>query len=246
MKKTKGLILSFAVILMLSACGQSEVNNEEIDNNAGGANLETSEANENDNNEANNLEDNNQEQDEVANNNDNESTNENEANEVVNEENNTTDDVANEENNNVTDDVVMIDPVTLYFSDDQGLDTYRVETTVSVTKDEAGAMKAMELWSAGPTHDGLYPLLPEGTSVEFVEFHDGVAHVSFSNELNDLNLGSGGLQMLTDQIAMMLQQFDYDQTQIMIEGEEVGEFQGHMDLSDPIEAGNPEDYEWME
>jgi len=246
MKKMNGLFLSLAVILMLAACGQSDMNNEELDNNAGGANEETNEETDNENNnEGNNLEENGQEDAMNDSNNLEENANEepNDTNAVeeeveveVNEEAN----VTNEE------EIEMINSVTLYFSDNELMEMYRVESDMSVTKDETGALDAMKLWAAGPNHDKLYPLIPEGTSIEYVEFHNDVAHVSFTDGLNEANLGSSGYKMLTEQIALMLEQFDYDQTQIMISGEVVGEFQGHMDLSEPIQAGNPEDYQWME
>lgn len=222
MKKTKGLLLTLAVTLVLTACGQSDVNNEELDNNAGGADLGTNE--------------------ETVDNNENSINEENKDEETTNT---TTEDTNQENGTSEEEEVAMIDSPTLFFSDDQLMEMYRVASDTSVTNDEAGAIEVMELWAAGPTLDGLYPLLPEGTNVEFVEFRDNVARVSFSEELNDANLGSSGHKMLTEQIALMLGQFGYDQTQIMISGEEVGEFQGHMDLSEPIEAGNPDDYEWM-
>jgi len=232
MKIMSGLFLSLAVILMLAACGQSDMNNEELDNNAGGANEEITNEN---NNEGNNLEENGQEEDA------NEETNDtNTEEEVVEEEVNEEANVTNEE------EIEMINSVTLYFSDNELMEMYRVESNISVTKDETGALDAMKLWAAGPNHDKLYPLIPEGTSIEYVEFHNDVAHVSFTDELNEANLGSSGYKMLTEQIALMLEQFDYDRTQIMIGGEIVGEFQGHMDLSEPIQAGNPEEYQWME
>ncbi|WP_280771328.1 GerMN domain-containing protein [Salipaludibacillus daqingensis] len=244
MKKTKGLLLSLATILVLSACGQS--NNEELENNnEGAANAETSEEmneNEEENNSNENIEAN--ENEDNGNNNALENNNNNNNDEEQNEEAN--EEVNNEQNNANEEEVAMIDSVTLYFSDDQLLQNYRVNSEVSVTSDEAGGMEAMELWAAGPTQDGLYPLLPEGASVDFVEFHDNIAHVSFSSDINEANLGSSGELMLTEQIALMMEQFGYNQTQILIDGDEVDEFLGHMDLSEPIEAGNPEDYEWME
>jgi len=245
MKKMNGLFLSLAVILMLAACGQSDMNNEELDNNAGGANEEINEETDNENNnEGNNLEENGQEDamndsnnlEENANEEPNDTNAVEEEEEQVNEEAN----VTNEE------EIEMINSVTLYFSDNELMEMYRVESDMSVTKDEIGALDAMKLWAAGPNHDKLYPLIPEGTSIEYVEFHNDVAHVSFTDGLNEANLGSSGYKMLTEQIALMLEQFDYDQTQIMISGEVVGEFQGHMDLSEPIQAGNPEEYQWME
>ncbi|WP_158282309.1 GerMN domain-containing protein [Salipaludibacillus keqinensis] len=240
------------------SANETELNeNDELNENENENGNEDEEANEstpaNENNMNEDVEEhqvNNEEENSVENNL-NESMNDegNYEEEIDNEENNAKeeDEIANEENTAVEDDeATMIDSVTLYFSDDQLLNTYRVQSDVSVTDDESGAMQAMELWAAGPTHDGLYSLLPQEASVEFVKFHGDTAHVSFSEDLNEANLGSSGELMFTEQVALMMEQFGFDQTQILIVGNEVGEFLGHMDLSDPITAGNPEDYEWME
>ncbi|WP_416148540.1 GerMN domain-containing protein [Salipaludibacillus sp. HK11] len=243
MKKITGIFLALGLTLTLAACGQSDTNNDEAENNAGGANSneeETSNENnvDNENNEVNNNNSEGNEQDESLNNdlneNANENTNENETEEAANEEMNTTDDVD------------MIDSVTLYFPDDQGLEMYRVASDVSVSSDEAGAMEAMNLLIAGPTHDELHALIPENARVDSIEFQDNVAYVSFSDELLEANLGSSGELMLTEQVALMMEQFGYDQTKILIGDEEVPNFLGHMDISEPIQAENPEDYQWFE
>lgn len=249
MKKLKWLFLSMSLAIVLTACGgENENNSENLNNDPGDNNNVENDVNneENDNsNDVNNDINNNENNDEndensnEANENNNNNDAENNSNDI-NGENNNNNDNANEEA------AAVIDDVTLYFSDDQLLETYRVSSGVSVNEDETGAFEAMELWAAGPTQDGLYPLLPEGTNVDYVEFHDDTAHVSFSEEINEANLGSSGELMLTEQIALMMEQFGFDQTQILIEGDDAGDFLGHMTLSDPVEAGNPDDYEWYE
>ncbi|PRO65912.1 GerMN domain-containing protein [Alkalicoccus urumqiensis] len=134
----------------------------------------------------------------------------------------------------------MVDPLHLYYADAELLDTFKVEADTSVTMDDAGAMEAMELWAAGPEEEELYGLLPEGASVQSVELDDTMATVSLSPEAEDANLGSSGEMMLTDQIALMMEQFGAEETMILIDGEEVSDFLGHMDLSEPIQAGDPE------
>jgi hypothetical protein len=253
MKKITGMFLALGLTLTLAACGQSDTNTNEVENNEGGANANSNEeetSNENnvanENNEVNNdnLEAN--EQEDSLNNDLNDAANENEiANENDTENANETEEAANEEMN-ATDDVAMIESVTLYFSDDQLMEMYRVASDVSVSSDEAGAMEAMNLWTTGPTHEGLYTLLPENTRVETIEFQDNVAHVSFSDDILEANLGSDGEAKITIQVALMMEQFGYNQTKILIAGEEVPNFLGHMDISEPIQAENPEDYAWFE
>jgi hypothetical protein len=188
----------------------------------------------------------------------NNTTNDSDAEEMSEEENNASDNSSangnsdNHENeteenagNNAEADeeAALVSPLYLYFSDDQLLTTYKVEADHSVSKDEAGAMEAMELWAAGPSEETLYGLLPEGASVQSVELKDGMAYVSLSADVKDANLGSTGEGMLTDHIAMMMEQFGASQTMILIDGEETSDFLGHLDLSQPIEAGSPDNYE---
>ncbi|MCE7794114.1 GerMN domain-containing protein [Salipaludibacillus sp. CUR1] len=261
MKHLKMIVLSLSLLLVLAACGQNEnVIEEEDGNNTGNAGLESNETeveetDENDPAEANNEENENNlagNNDNADNNNENNVTS-NEANEETAEEEvgnagNTNEDINEEANEEGTaeDEDGVVDPVTLYFSDDQLLNNYREKTDLSVSADEPGAMEAMDLWTAGPSHDDLYTLLPEGTAVEHINFQGDTAHISFSEEITEANLGSSGELMLIEQIAMMMEQFGYDQTKILISGEEVDDFLGHADLTEPVSAGNPEDFEWIE
>ncbi|UTR13382.1 GerMN domain-containing protein [Salipaludibacillus sp. LMS25] len=226
MKKLTGLCLALSFILLLTACNQNEnttsnENNASTDNNGDATNDIGNE--DNANNEGN--------------------ANENDAavNSSSTEEANN-----NEENSDATEEAGTIDNLTLYFSDDQLMHTYRIKSGVSVADNEAGALEAMQLWAAGPTHSDLYPLLPEGTTVDSVEFDDESAYVSFSVEINEANFGSGGELMMTEQVAMMMEQFGYDKTVILIDGQEPGEILGHIESSEPIPANDPEDYEWID
>lgn len=144
------------------------------------------------------------------------------------------------------DDVAMVNGVVLYFADYDLMGTYRVETDLNVTADEAGAKQAYELWLAGPTHEDLVSLLPAATKVQSVEFKDGVAYVSFSSDILEANLGSTGELMVTEQIALIAEQFGYSRTQILVDGQVPESFLGHMDVSEPIEAEDPEQIDEME
>ncbi|WP_147804442.1 GerMN domain-containing protein [Alkalicoccus halolimnae] len=165
----------------------------------------------------------------------------NSSNNSSNHDNETEENAGN--NAEADEEAALVSPLYLYFSDDQLLTTYKVEADHSVSKDEAGAMEAMELWAAGPSEETLYGLLPEGASVQSVELEDEMAYVSLSPDVKDANLGSTGEGMLTDHIAMMMEQFGASQTMILIDGEETSDFLGHLDLSRPIEADSPDNYE---
>ncbi|MBU8908382.1 GerMN domain-containing protein [Desertibacillus haloalkaliphilus] len=136
-------------------------------------------------------------------------------------------------------------PVTLYFTDQQQMEIYRVEESIEATDDEL--FKAtLETWIAGPTHNELSYLIPSNVTVQSVEEIEGVAHVSFSNEILEANLGSGGEGMLLTQIALIMEQFGFSETQVLIDGEHREEFLGHMTISEPIPADDPENYDWIE
>ncbi|MCD8509152.1 MAG: GerMN domain-containing protein [Bacillus sp. (in: Bacteria)] len=167
----------------------------------------------------------------------------NETGETTEEATETEEDATDDTDENNEEDVAVINNVSLYFADDQIMGVYRVDTDHSFTKDEAGVKKAYELWLEGPSHDNLVSLVPANTKVQSVDFIGNVAHVSFSADIFDANLGSGGEAMLLEQIAMIAEQFGYDKTQILVDGEVPGSLLGHMDASEPIEAGNPSDYQ---
>ena len=136
--------------------------------------------------------------------------------------------------------------VVLYFADNDLMNTYRIKKEVNVRKDDQVAKAALEAWIKGPGHEELTGLIPSNVIIEYVEEVDGVAHVSFSKEIKESNLGSSGELMFAEQIAMIMQQFGFDQTQILVEGK-VGEtLLGHLYTGDPIVAKDPDSYLWVD
>ncbi|WP_088103615.1 GerMN domain-containing protein [Halalkalibacter urbisdiaboli] len=133
-------------------------------------------------------------------------------------------------------------PVELFFADADVMNIYRVERQIEAT-DEELFEKTLQAWVKGPEQDDLVSLIPDNVLVQSVEEIEGVAHVSFSSELLDAQVGSGVEEMLLQQIAMTMKQFGFDETQILVDGEVVPELFGHFDTSVPIEADNPENYE---
>lgn len=218
MKKTKLTALALASVFLLAACGEGN-DNEPVS----GAAVDN----------GNNNADMNNEPEEENNEPDNEGNDDPEENNEVNH---------NDEEANEEEDVAMIDQVTLYFSDDQLLESYRYLTDESVTMDEDGAMEAFDLWLEGPPAEDLFLLIPEGTSVQSISFDDETAVISFSPELNDANLGAGGSNMLIEHIAMMVEPFGMSEVFIEIDGEQVGDFLGHMNLEEPVLVGDPDEY----
>ncbi|MFB5663960.1 GerMN domain-containing protein [Alteribacillus sp. HJP-4] len=138
----------------------------------------------------------------------------------------------------------ITETVTLFFSDEQLLETLKVDQEVTAASEDEIPLAALEAWIAGPESDELTSLF-EGTNVEVqsVEGHDGTAEVSFSESLLDANAGSSMEIAFTEQIALIMQQFGYDQTKVLINGEEEETLFGNNDATEPIQAGNPDDYE---
>lgn len=136
--------------------------------------------------------------------------------------------------------------VVLYFSDNDLIDTFRVKKEVTVNNEDQVAKAALDAWINGPENEELTGLIYSEVIVEYVEDVDGIAYVSFSNGIQANNLGSNGELMLAEQVSMIMQQFGFDRTQILIEGR-VGEtLLGHLYTGDPFVANSPESYLWID
>lgn len=136
--------------------------------------------------------------------------------------------------------------VTLFFADDDLMNMYRVEREIEAEREEDLPKKALEAWMEGPKQEGLTNLVPPETVVEKVDIRDGVAYVSFSKEIRNANLGSGGEMFLIDQIILIMEQFGADATQILVEGQVEESILGHVTTNEPISAPDPERYPWYE
>lgn len=159
-------------------------------------------------------------------------------------------------NNNTNSDAVNLSPtpdqktetheVVLYFADKDLMDTYRVKKEITLSEGEQVEKAALEAWIKGPEHEELTGLINTSVIVEYVEEVNGIANVSFSKEIQENNLGSTGELMFAEQIAMIMQQFGYDKTQILVEGKVTETLLGHLYTGDPIVANDPESYLWID
>ncbi|WP_010272358.1 GerMN domain-containing protein [Paenibacillus senegalensis] len=140
----------------------------------------------------------------------------------------------------------VTETVTLYFTDTDLMNNYSVEREVSAESAEDLPKAALEAWMAGPDHEGLGNLVPPGVVVEYVKGEGGIAEVSFSSELKNANLGSSGEMFLLEQIALIMKQFGYDSTQILIEGEIEESLLGHVTTSEPISPPPADEIQPME
>lgn len=132
--------------------------------------------------------------------------------------------------------------VTLFFSDKDLMEMFGVETEIKADTEEDLPKAALEAWMKGSNKEELTNLVPPEVVVEYVKSENGVAHVSFSKEILSANLGSSGEIMLVEQITLIMKQFGYDSTQILVEGKAVESLLGHVTTDKPITAPNPADY----
>lgn len=136
--------------------------------------------------------------------------------------------------------------VVLYFSDNEAMNIYRVKTEVVAESEMDLPKAALEAWVKGPEHEELVGVVPSDVIIEYVEDVDGVAHVSFSREIQEMGMGSTGEIMLVEQLAMIMEQFGFESTQILVEGEMGDSLFGHLYTADPILANDPETYQWID
>lgn len=136
--------------------------------------------------------------------------------------------------------------VVLYFADRDLMNIYRVKTELTVENEADLPKAALEAWIAGPDHEELSAIIPSNVIVEYVEDVDGVAHVSFSKEIQEMNTGSTGEVMIAEQLSMIMEQFGFKSTQILVEGKTGDALFGHLYTADPIIAKDPDEYKWIE
>lgn len=132
--------------------------------------------------------------------------------------------------------------VTLFFADKDLMDTFGVETEIKADSEQDLPKAALEAWMKGSNKEELTNLVPPEVVVEYVKSENGVAQVSFSKEILNANLGSSGEIMMVEQITLVMKQFGYDSTQILVEGKAVESLLGHVTTDKPITAPNPADY----
>lgn len=132
--------------------------------------------------------------------------------------------------------------VALYYPDQDLMELYKTEVEIEIAKEEDAPRKALEVWIKGSEHKQLGNLVPEGVVVQSVKAVNGVAHVSFTKQLQQANLGGAGEQFLMESIALIMKQFGYHSTQILIEGNIVESLLGHVTANVPFEAPDPNQY----
>lgn len=138
------------------------------------------------------------------------------------------------------------DTITFFFADNDLMGMYRVKQEVEAATREELPLAALKKWIEGPSREELNNLVPPGVVIESVEMKDDIAYVSLSSEVKYANLGSTGELYLIDQIAQLMSQFGYDQTQLLVAGQVEESLLGHVTTNIPVSPTDPEQYEWLE
>ncbi|OIJ15120.1 hypothetical protein BKP37_06790 [Anaerobacillus alkalilacustris] len=219
MKKWISIFVTFTLLLVVSACGQGDGTLNEEETNLG-SDEEQYEEQEDVVEESEQLEE-----------------------EAIEEKERTDAPTPEESTKDKTNETENLDALNLYFADAELMSIYRVKRDVEYPKDEEGIQKALQLWIAGPVEEGLQGLVPENVIVQSVNIDNDIVFVSFSEELLNVNVGSSGELFITEQIAMVVEQFGYKQVFILINGSEIDTLSGHIDFNEPFTARSPKDFE---
>ncbi|SDW36969.1 Sporulation and spore germination [Marinococcus luteus] len=134
----------------------------------------------------------------------------------------------------------VTEKVTVYYLDGDLMNTISETRSLEAASENDLPFEAVQAWLDGPeTEDAVSPL-PVETEVQFVEFKDNTAYVSFEPSVLDATTVGSTLELaFVEQLAVLMDQFGYGQTQILIDGEVVTDFYGHREIDQPIEATDP-------
>ncbi|MDZ5784265.1 GerMN domain-containing protein [Marinococcus luteus] len=134
----------------------------------------------------------------------------------------------------------VTEEVTVYYLDSDLINTISETRSLEAASENDLPFEAVQAWLDGPeTEDAVSPL-PVETEVQFVEFKDNTAYVSFEPSVLDATTVGSTLELaFLEQLAVLMDQFGYGQTQILIDGEVVTDFYGHREIDQPVEATDP-------
>ena len=135
-----------------------------------------------------------------------------------------------------TNDVEMLDSVSLYYTDPQLENLHEIKLEQSVPKNEEGLKTVLQQLNVQPNDDELVIILQEDVNIQAVEIKEDVVIVSFSQEdIDKVNIGSTGELLFVKQLLMTVNQFGYEQVQVYVDQEPVAEIFGHIDYSVPLD-----------
>lgn len=134
----------------------------------------------------------------------------------------------------------VTEEVTVYYLDGDLMNTISETRSLEAASENDLPFEAVQEWLDGPeTEDAVSPL-PVETEVQFVKFKDNTAYVSFEPSVLEATTVGSTLELaFVEQLATLMDQFGYGQTQILVDGEVVTDFYGHREIDQPIEAKDP-------
>lgn len=138
---------------------------------------------------------------------------------------------------------ILTETVDLYFADQELMALYKVERDIEVKEETDLAEAALNEWIQGPEEDSLQGIVPDTTTVKELNIEGDLATVNFSSDIQKANVGSSGELFLLDQLALILQQFDVKQVQILVEDEKVETLFGHIKVDEPYVYQESSSYE---
>lgn len=123
--------------------------------------------------------------------------------------------------------------VDLYFADSDLMHLYKVEREVEADEEDELPLETLRQWIQGPEQQELSGLVPVTVEVKELTITGGLATVNFSEEIMQANVGSTGEMFILDSLALILQQFDAEQVQILVDGDKVETLLGHVNVEEP-------------
>lgn len=125
--------------------------------------------------------------------------------------------------------------ITLYFSGSEGDMLIPEEREVEKKGEPEETIVVRELIK-GPSQQGLFKTIPEGTSLLSLTVSDGIANVNFSKEIQTKHWGgSAGESMTVYSVVNSLDLVEgINKVQFLVEGNKVESLLGHIDTSKPL------------
>ncbi|EZH64829.1 hypothetical protein DH09_20155 [Bacillaceae bacterium JMAK1] len=98
---------------------------------------------------------------------------------------------------------------------------YKEHTTIYAAAEDELYWAAIHTWASDPDHKVGDVLVSHEVEVDYVSENDGVAEVSFSEELYDIDFHLPLNDDFQQQVGLIMMDFGYESTQILVEGEEI-------------------------
>ncbi|GAK09151.1 hypothetical protein [Geomicrobium sp. JCM 19038] len=132
-------------------------------------------------------------------------------------------DIDNEEASSDEEEIVSETVYLYYIEDTEESDAqrYKEQTTIYAAVEDELYWAAIHTWASDKDHMVGDVLVSHGVDVDYVAENDGVAEVSFSEELYDIDFHLPINDVFHEQVGLMMMEFGYESTQILVNGEAI-------------------------